>query len=122
MRRLQKRYEEDGAFRGLVDEIQSFLRRNGYTSLDIRGAAALACLRHEITAGRRDFTLDMIVNEAFPDLGLVVKEPTTARQESLTQRNRERAEVLQKLAMSETPGEALEILSAWRERRKAFDF
>lgn len=121
MKRLQKRYADDEAFRGLVDEIQSQLRKNGFTSLEIRSAAALACLRHEMTTGRRDFTLDMIVNAAFPELGLTVKEPTRARQDSLAQRNKERAEALQKLAMSETPGEALEILSAWRERRKAFD-
>jgi hypothetical protein len=121
MKRLQKRYEDDEAFRGLVDEIQSQLRKNGFTSLEIRSAAALACLRHEMTTGRRDFTLDMIVNTAFPELGVIVKEPTKARQESLAQRNKERAEVLQKLATSETPGEALGILSAWRERRKAFD-
>ena len=76
MRRLQKRYEDEAAFRGLVDGIESFLRKEGFTSLDIRSAAALACLRHEMTTGRRDFTLDMIVNEAFPELGLVVKEPT----------------------------------------------
>jgi hypothetical protein len=64
----------------------------------------------------------MVVNEAFPELGPIVRQPTKPRQESLTQRNRERAEVLQKPAMSETPGQAQEILSAWRERRKAFDF
>jgi len=121
MRRLQKRYEGDKVFRGLVDGIEAFLAKNGFTSHDIRSAAALACLRHEMTTARRDFTLDVIVNEAFPELGLIVREPTKPRQESLTQRNRERAEVLQKLATSETPGEALEILSAWRERRKAFD-
>ena len=122
MKRLQKRYEDDVVFRGLVDAIESFLGKNGFTSLDIRSAGALACLRHEMTTARRDFTLDMLVNEAFPELGLIVRQPTKPRQESLTQRNRERAEVLQKLAVSETPGEALEILSAWRERRKAFDF
>jgi hypothetical protein len=121
MKRLQKRYELDEAFRGLVDGIQSHLRRNGFTSLEICSAAALACLRHEMTTARRDFTLDMIVNAAFPELGLIVKEPTRARQESLAQRNKERTEVLQKLATSETPEEALKILSAWRERRKAFD-
>jgi len=121
MKRLQKRYENDEAFRGLVDGIQTHLRKNGFSSLEIRSAAALACLRHEMTTGGRDFTLDMIVNAAFPELGLIVREPTKARQESLAQRNKERAEALQRLAVSETPGEALEILSAWRERRKAFD-
>ena len=122
MRRLQKRYEDEAAFRGLVDGIESFLRKEGFTSLDIRSAAALACLRHEMTTGRRDFTLDMIVNEAFPELGLVVKEPTLPRQDLLMQRSKERAEVLEKLAMTQTPAEALQILSAWRERRNAFDF
>ena len=74
-----------------------------------------------MTTRRRDFTLDMLFNEASPELDLIVRQPTKPRQESLTERTRERAEVLQKLATSETPGEALEILSAWRERRKAFD-
>ena len=108
-------------FRGLVDGIESSLRKNGFTPPDIRSAAALACLRHEMTTGRRDFTLDMIVNEIFPELGLDVKEPTLPRQDLLMQRNKERAQVLEKLAMTETPAEALQILSAWRDRRKAFD-
>lgn len=109
-------------FRRLADASESFFGKNGFTPLDTRSAGALACLRHEMTTARRDFARDILVNEAFPELGLIVRQPTKPRQESLTQRNRERAEVLQKPAMSETPGEALEILSAWRERRKAFDF
>jgi hypothetical protein len=47
--------------------------------------------------------------------------PTQARQESLAQRNREKAEELQKLAASETPGGALGVPSAWREQGKVFD-
>jgi hypothetical protein len=31
---------------------------------------AIACLRHEINTGRRDFTPDVIVNAAFPEFGL----------------------------------------------------
>jgi hypothetical protein len=63
----------------------------------------------------------MAVNAAFPKLSLIVRRPTQACHESLAQRSRERAEVLQKLGKGETRGEALKILSAWRERRKAFD-
>jgi hypothetical protein len=64
------RYENDAAYKNLVDTIESLLVRSQFTPSEVREAAVMACMHFEMRHGFNHYlqSVPLKVNEAFKTL------------------------------------------------------